>query len=38
MELLDDATAQEGDVGHDDTDQINHLYTARTAAALRQSL
>ena len=38
MALLGDATTQEGDIGHGDTDQINHLHTARTTASLRQSL
>jgi len=36
MPLLGDATTQEGDIAHDDTDQINHLHTARTTASLRQ--
>jgi len=37
MALLGDATTQEGDIGHDDTDPINHLHTARNTASLRQS-
>lgn len=38
MALLGDAATQEGDIAQDDTDQINHLHTARTTASLRQSL
>lgn len=38
MELLDDATTQEGDIGHDGTDKINHLHSARTTTTLRQTL